>query len=306
MNVSNPPRARRQPLRLGAWGAALVALLSGCSSTGVLDRLVPSDTYVTPPATVAYGTDVRQKLDVYKPLPANVQGTGPAPLVVFLYGGSWTNGERADYRFVGEALASRGIVAVIADYRVSPAHRYPAFVQDSASAVAWALSHAAEVGADPARVFVMGHSAGGYNAAMVALDARWLRAAGHDPRQLAGWIGLAGPYEFLPIGDPDVQVAFDWPNTKPDTQPINHVSPQAPRTLLLAAKNDDKVNPTRNTVALAGKLQGAGVNTTLKLLDSLSHVTLVAAMATPLNFLGPVAGEVADFVNTPPRPVTRK
>ncbi len=302
----NPLPITRRPLRIGAWGGALLALLSGCSSTTALDRVVPRDTYVTPVATVAYGPEPRQQLDVYKPLPANVRGGGAAPLVVFFYGGSWTSGERAEYRFVGEALASRGIVAVVPDYRLSPGHRYPAFVQDSAAATAWALEHAAELGADPARVYVMGHSAGGYNAAMVALDARWLKATGHDPRQLAGWIGLAGPYEFLPIGDPDVQVAFDWPNTKPDTQPINHVGPQSPRTLLLAAKNDDKVNPPRNTIALGQKLQAAGVNTTVKLIDSLSHVTLVAALATPLNFLGPVAADVADFVNPPVRPVTRK
>ncbi|MEO7886302.1 MAG: alpha/beta hydrolase [Polaromonas sp.] len=159
------------PLPRRSFFAMLTALLTACSGADLLNATVATDTYRRTDS-IAYGPEPRQKLDVYQP-----QGElRNAPIVVFFYGGSWSTGERADYRFVGEALASQGIVAVVADYRLSPAVRYPVFVQDSARAVRWARDHAAEYGADPARLFVMGHSAGAYNAAMVALDARWLKA----------------------------------------------------------------------------------------------------------------------------------
>ncbi|MEO7391717.1 MAG: alpha/beta hydrolase, partial [Ramlibacter sp.] len=199
--------------------ALLSAPLAGCSAAGLLDAVVPRGSYRGREG-VPYGGDSRQRLDVFLPLqPANA-----APLVVFFYGGSWTRGDRADYRFVGEALASAGVVTVVADYRLSPQVRYPEFLADCALAMKWAFDHARELGADEGRVHVMGHSAGAYNAAMLALDARWLAAAGLTPQRLAGWIGLAGPYDFLPIVNPDARVAFDWPATAPDTQPIAHAT----------------------------------------------------------------------------------
>ena len=118
-------------------------------------------------------------------------------MVVFFYGGSWNSGSRDDYGFVGEALASRGIVVVIADYRLYPQVRYPAFLQDNAHAVAWTYQHIAEHGGDPHQLYVMGHSSGAYNASMLALDPRWLKAVNLSPTMLKGWIGLAGPYDFL-------------------------------------------------------------------------------------------------------------
>lgn len=202
MTFRLPPFSRRN--WLGLLSVAGLAALTGCSASGALNALVPSDSYRLR-ADLAYGPAARQRLDVYLPLERRT----PGPVVVFFYGGSWTTGERATYRFVGEALASRGIAVVVADYRLSPAVRYPVFLQDSAQALRWTMDHLGELGADPRQVFVMGHSAGAYNAAMLALDARWLAGAGLQPAQLAGWIGLAGPYDFLPIGNRDVQ----WPST---------------------------------------------------------------------------------------------
>jgi acetyl esterase/lipase len=171
--------------------AALAAWLSGCSGAAVLNSFVPADSYQGR-QDVAYGPDPRQKLDVYRPLASS--GGAVPPIVVFFYGGSWSSGDKADYRFVGEALASRGAIVVLADYRLSPGVRYPVFLQDSAAAVKWTFDHATQLGGSPSNVVVMGHSAGGYNAAMLALDPRWLRGAGLDAgRELSGWIGLAGP-----------------------------------------------------------------------------------------------------------------
>jgi acetyl esterase/lipase len=290
-------KTKRALLCACLWAPALL-FLAGCSSTALLDQLVPADSYVSQPAA-AYGPDPRQKLDIYLPLATAPTGKSGYPLVVFFYGGSWSSGERANYRFVGEALASRGVATLVADYRLSPQVRYPAFLEDSAAAVKWAFDHAKELGADPRRIYVMGHSAGGYNAAMLALDQRWLAQVGQSPRQLAGWIGLAGPYDFLPIGIPEVKMAFDWPATPPDSQPMVHASAQAPRTLLIAAASDVLVSPQRNTLALDHRLRKAGVDVSTHVLDSVSHVTVLIALARPLNFLAPVAGLVTDFVNAP-------
>lgn len=273
--------------------AMLPALLTACSGADLLNATVATDTYRRTEG-VAYGSDPRQLLDVYQPDAA----TRNAPMVVFLYGGSWSSGERADYRFVGEALASKGIVAVVADYRLSPAFRYPAFVQDSASAVRWAFDHAAEFGGDAQRIFVMGHSAGAYNAAMVALDSRWLAAVGLTPSRLAGWIGLAGPYDFLPIGDAKTQVAFNWPNTSADTQPLAYASKASPPALLLAPVNDSVVSPQRSTVAMAQRLKASGVRVESALFDGVSHVTLLASMAQVLRGRAPVLERVSGFVQS--------
>ncbi|MBC7648775.1 MAG: alpha/beta hydrolase, partial [Vitreoscilla sp.] len=165
MNLLNSKLPRRSLF------AMLPALLTACSAVDVLNATVPTDTYRNF-SDLPYGNQPRQKLDAYLPNQAKTDKT--LPMVVFFYGGSWSTGDRADYRFVGEALASQGIIALVADYRLSPEVRYPVFLQDCALAMRWAFDNAQKYGADPARIFVMGHSAGAYNAAMMALDKRWL------------------------------------------------------------------------------------------------------------------------------------
>lgn len=288
-----------------AFAAAAASLLAACSPIKLVDRLTPRDTYLAETG-ITYGGEPRQQLDVYRPLPETAPPEGQRPLIVFFYGGTWTTGERASFRFVGEALASRGAVVVIPDYRLSPQVTYPAFVRDSALAMKWGLDNAARLGADPKQVYVMGHSSGGYNAAMLALDARWLGELGASPKQLAGWIGLAGPYDFLPMGDPDAQRAFDWPNTPRSSQPIAHVSAAAPRTLLLAATKDTLVDPVRNTGQMARRLRAEGVDVQVQTFDNLSHVTLIGAVATPIRWIGgPVVPPILDFVGLSPASVGR-
>ena len=292
MNLLNSKLPRRSLF------AMLPALLTACSAVDVLNATVPSDTYRNI-ASVPYGDQSRQKLDVYLPTQALAEkslAAGGAPMVVFFYGGSWSSGNRADYRFVGEALASQGIAVVVADYRLSPEVRYPVFLQDSALAMRWAFDNAQKYGADPARIFVMGHSAGAYNAAMLALDKRLLGAVGLSPARLAGWIGLAGPYDFLPIGDRLTRVAFEWPNTPPDSQALFHASSASPPALLLAPEQDSLVNTQRSTVGMAQRLKSSGVRVESELYDTVSHVTIVAAMASVLRSRAPVLERVTAFV----------
>ena len=270
-----------------------LALLVACAPTATLNALVAGDTH-TRSVGVSYGTLARQQLDIYRP----TRAAPPAgwPMVVFFYGGSWNSGERASYKFVAEALAARGVLTLVADYRLYPEVRYPEFLRDCALALAFGLNEAARLGADPKRVFVMGHSAGAYNAAMLALDPRWLAATGHTPADLAGWIGLAGPYDFLPMTNVAAQPVFFHPNYPEGTQPIAYASRSAPRTFLGAAVNDTLVNPQRSTVGLATRLLAAGATVTLKLYERVGHTTLAAAFARPLRWLAPVLEDVMAFI----------
>ena len=294
MSLSALPRVRTFALLALAFVAAIVVLAAG-APIAILDALTPDDTY-RPTRDVAYGPLPRQRLDVYAPVAAApVSGW---PVVVFFYGGAWTSGERADYRFVGEALASRGVLTLVADYRIYPEVRYPAFLEDSARALAWGLEHARSLGGDPKRLFVMGHSAGGYNAAMLALDPRWLAATGHSPAELAGWIGLAGPYEFLPLRpDSPARPVFFHPDYPAGTQPIDHAQARSPKTCIGVPRRDKVVSPERSSLAMARKLRDLGVPVELKRYGNVNHTLLVGAFARPLRALAPVLADVSAWIN---------
>lgn len=285
---------RRRWLTGGIASSALT--LAACSPTRLINAWVPGDTHALTP-DLAYGDGPRQRLDLYRPLtPAPVGGH---PVVLFFYGGSWNTGSRGDYRFVGEALASRGVLTAVADYRLYPQVAYPDFLHDCAAALARTREEAPRFGGDPDRVFVMGHSAGAYNAAMLALDPRWLAPWRLSPRQLSGWIGLAGPYDFVPIVNRDVRPVFHHPDVPPDSQPIRYADQRGIRSFLAAARADALVNPQRNTEQLAQRLERAGTAVTLRWYERANHVTLAAAFARPLRWIAPVLDDVEAFVKTP-------
>ena len=243
----------------------------------------------------SYGPLARQRYDLYRP--AQAAPPGGWPLLVFFYGGAWNRGERADYRFVGEALAARGMLVMVADYRLHPEVKYPEFLRDCAGATAHALEHAGGWGADASRVYLMGHSAGAYNVAMLALDARWLDPTGHHAKELAGWIGLAGAYEFLPLRPGPAQAVFFHPNYPAGTQPIEYVSGVSPPSFVAAPVDDTVVNPQRSTRAIAARLQAVDARVTLKMYGGVSHASLIGAFAPALRFLAPVFDDVAAFVD---------
>ena len=272
--------------------------LAACAPLRVLNVLASASGGHTVRQGVAYGPHARQALDVYTPVAAAPPG-GWA-VVVFFYGGSWNDGERADYGFVGAALAARGVLTLIADYRLYPAVRYPVFLRDSALALAWGFDHAGQLGGNPKRVFVMGHSAGGYNAAMLALDPRWLAPTGHTPAELAGWVGLAGPYDFFPTDNLEARPVFFHPNYPERAQPIEFPSANAPRSFLAAPVKDALVSPTRSTQSLAAKLQVAGAPVTLRLYERASHTSLIGAFSPPLRWVAPVLDDVIAFIGAAP------
>jgi acetyl esterase/lipase len=266
--------------------------LEGCSRLGFLAANVPAafGSYKRH-ANIAYGPDPQQRLDVYVPQSAAAE---PRPLVVFWHGGRWREGDKADYRFVGAALAESGYVAVVANYRHYPQVKMPGFLSDAAQAVLWAAAHAQEFGGDPERLYLMGHSAGAHLAAMVTLDPRYFAAAEHPPR-IAGVIGLSGPYDFLPLLEPDVQDMFGPPRLYPESQPINFVRPDAPPMLLVHGLEDETVKP-KNTRSLAAALSALGVPVTLKLYPNVSHSDTVAALTSLLRGRAPTLADINAFV----------
>jgi acetyl esterase/lipase len=263
------------------------ALASGCSPAQLVNALVPHDDFKLI-ADRSYGELPRQKLDIYMPINAN----RTTPVVIFFYGGNWQTGSKRDYLFVGEALASRGFIAVIPDYRLYPEVRYPAFLEDGAKAVSWTLRHLDEFGGDPGSVQLMGHSAGAYIAAMLALDPGWL---GSDRARIASAVGLAGPYDFLPLTDPVLQVIF---GTEPDlsrTQPITFADGSAAPLLLVSGLDDTTVRPA-NSMRLAARVREHGGVAVEKYYPGVGHVALVAAIAAPLRFVAPTLGDVVGFL----------
>lgn len=263
--------------------------LTACSGTTALNALTPTSGY-TVERDLAYGADPRQRLDLYVP-----DGAGAdAPLLVFFYGGNWESGTKAEYAFVGQALASRGYVTAIPDYRLYPQVRYPAFVQDGAVAVTWLELHRPGSGGRP--MFLVGHSAGAYIAAMLTLDRRWLTEAGATAcPPVTAAVGLAGPYDFLPLHDATLEAIFGPGPAGPDTQPVQHVTPGAPPMLLATGSDDRTVRPA-NSQALAQRLQAAGVPAELRVYDGVGHVAIVAALAAPLRFVAPTLDDADGFL----------
>jgi acetyl esterase/lipase len=192
----------------------LVLILAGCASMAPVLNLLISHAGYSVKEDLAYGRNPRQKLDVYTP----DHLTGKAPVILFLYGGSWQTGNKEQYLAFGESFATKGIIVAIADYRVYPEVRYPDFLKDGAAALAYVHAHIAEYGGDPDRIFIAGHSAGAYIAVMLAADPHYLDDAGARLSWVHGVIGIAGPYDFLPLTDPTIITIFG-------TAPIRSRSP---------------------------------------------------------------------------------
>lgn len=266
-----PPFARIRTALASSLVALTAVLASGCESAVLRVANLGLD---APEVTLRYSVEPDLSLDIYRPL----GNDGPAPTVVFFYGGGWQRGERAQYRFVGRRLAQEGLLVIVADYRTYPDARFPSFVEDAARAVAWSHQNAARYGGDPARLFVAGHSAGAQIAALLATDARYLRAEGLEPTALAGAIGLSGPYDFVISGK--YRRVFGPVSQWPQAQAINFVDGAEPPFLLVHGTGD-RVVAARNSVQLARKLTANDVHAELLLLDDAGHSAPLLGLYDP-------------------------
>lgn len=278
-----------RPTRLSMTAVLLgVLLLGACQPVyfRTMNALTPGANAESRVFDTAHGLS----LDVFRARNAN----GPVPVVVFFHGGSWRTGDRRDYRFVGEALSRQGVLVLVPDYRKAPRFPFPAFMEDAAAATAWARDHARELGADPGRVYVMGHSAGAQIAALLATDGRYLARWNMRPRDLAGAIGLAGPYDFLPITDPRLRQVFDRQADWPASQPVNFVDGDEPPFLLLHGDRDRLVRKI-NSEKLAARLRAAGEPVTMHVIHGAGHSTLLSGFMSAR--FSPVVSQSIDWID---------
>ncbi|MEE9434591.1 MAG: alpha/beta hydrolase [Sphingorhabdus sp.] len=273
--------------------------LTGPQQLDLADRWYPGSSQDASTAVtgISYGDDDRQKLDIYTPLKAARDGKRQKTLV-FFHGGAWRDGEREGYAFLGKAFAARGLVTVIADYRKTPAVKFPAFVEDTASALAWVHKNISDHRGDPDQIYVAGHSAGAHISMMAALDRQWLGREGLDSDIIKGVIGLAGPYDFLPFdkGSSSQTALGDWPRAG-ETQPISYVRRDAPPLLLLTGDKDTVVKP-RNSKRLAVAMQDIEGQATLKIYSGVDHADIVMAIARPFRRKAPVVDDILAFIES--------
>jgi acetyl esterase/lipase len=275
----------------------LPALLGACSPARLAGLLTPSRGTALREG-LAYGPHPRQRLDLALPRDA-----GPAtPLLVFFHGGSWQFGGRGEYLFVSRALAARGIAVAVPDYRLWPEARWPDFVQDGAAAVAWLRGPAGRAGGAPGGpLFVAGHSAGGYIAAALALDPRWLggTALPGGRGALAGGVLLAAPISWQPRDEPVASIFAAAPGGRIEAVPEAAALRGAPPMLLVHGTADTVVGPF-HSVDLAAALEAAGRPARLRLIEGAGHIGVLAAVAEPVRAFGfsrgDVLGEVVGFV----------
>ncbi len=280
------------PPRLGL-AAAAAALTAACTPLSMFATLSPKDPAVRSAGSVAYGPDRRHMLDVYAPRRATQ--AAPAPVAVFFYGGSWDSGRRQDYNWAGRALAAKGFLTIVPDYRLYPQVRFPGFLEDGAQAVRWAVDNAERLGGDPRRIVLIGHSAGAYNAAMLALDDRYLKAAGVEPGRIKAMAGLSGPYDFLPLEGPIPRRTFGEAPDLAATQPVAFVRRDAPPMFLATAEQDNLVYP-RNTHQLAAALRAKGAVVEERVYPGMDHIRMVLSLSRPFRAKAPVLDEMTDFL----------
>lgn len=284
-------------LALGALGLVVGAIgfASRWSQLGLLNSVDAVLSIGSPTQKVArdmaYGPMPRQKLDIWAPKDKAAQ---PRDVVVFFYGGSWNSGDRALYGFAGRALAERGYLVVIPDYRLVPEVRFPGFVEDGAAAIAWVQAHAAQYGGNPARIHVMGHSAGAHIAALLSLDPQWLAKAGARKDSIKSFVGLAGPYDFVPFTSDASKAAFGFLKDPSPTQPIHFVRADAPPMLLMTGDVDETVKP-RNSRVLADALRRKGAKAATLIYPRLAHSGIVMALARPFRGFAPVIDDASAF-----------
>jgi len=208
---------------------------------------------VPPPAAsalAAAGVATRKDLSYYMGEPADAQrhlldlylpeGKKGFPLILFIHGGAWRSGSKELYGPLAQNFVRRGIGVAVANYRLSPVVQHPEHERDVARAFAWLVKHAKEYDADPARLYVMGHSAGAHLVALLALDPKYLRAEGLTSASIRGVIGVSGPYA---LGVRGFENVFGEDEAKRfDAFPLSHVrdqeAKQLPPFLILAADGD--------------------------------------------------------------------
>jgi acetyl esterase/lipase len=190
----------------------------------------------------------KNKLDLYLP-----EGRTGVPVIVSLYGGALTQGDKGEQAFVGQRFASAGIATAVVNYRLSPVVAHPVHVQDTAAAFAWVKRHIREHGGNADQVFVIGHSAGAYLAALLATDERYLAAHRLSLKDIRGVVPVSAFYWVERPGvapDRDKRVWGTDEKVWVDASPAHHLHARVPPILVLYADGDEAWRRDQNTQAV--------------------------------------------------------
>jgi acetyl esterase/lipase len=286
-------------LSLGKWLAVAVVLLqlTACSIASLPLLIVNGmaavgDYRLT--SNLAYGSNAMQQLDVYHV--ERSPDSPPAAVLIFYYGGCWgacTDLHKADYRFVAQSLVDENTVVVIADYQQYPDVLFAGIMTDVTAVVTWVENNIGSYGGNPKQLFLMGHSSGAHLASMLALDEQYLPTA--TQANIRGFIGLAGPYDFLPFTKPYQPILFGPESHYPASQPINYVDGKEPPLLLLYGQDDDTVGE-KNMLNLSAAVKASGGQIESKTYPGLSHSGLLAALSIPLRASNTVREDIRVFI----------
>lgn len=242
-------------------------------------------------ADVPYGKDKLQRLDIYAP-----RGAKEAPIVIFFHRGEWSKGDKGEAAYKPKFLNDNGVIFVSANYRLSPAVKHPAHIQDVATAVRWVYDHAAEVGGSPKKIIVMGHSCGCHLVTLLTLDPRYLADVKLRPSDLRGVVawsggaydlvakakagGMYGPYIKSAFGESEAA----WR----DASPVAHVGDAKALPPFLFVSVERGSASTLAAESLAAMIRKAGGKATAKLLEGRTHMTVNALIGAPKDTTGAV------------------
>lgn len=253
--------------------ASLVGILSltGCANMAAsLANLPVSFDDSAVQRDVAYGPLAEHRLDIYYP---DHEVAQELPVILFIHGGKWSYGDKTQYPFVAQRFTQRGYVVAVINYRKYPDVTFPAFIEDTARAIAWLHAEAASLNIDASQLYVLGHSAGAHMGALVSADARYMQAHGGERQWIAGFAGLAGPYAFTPEAD-DLKAIFGPPERYPLMRVTTHIDGQQPPMLLMHGAEDTTVG-LFNGERLKQAIDDKGGVVTLSTYEGLDHIDMV-------------------------------
>jgi acetyl esterase/lipase len=226
---------------------------------------------------LAYGDDPKQRLDLYLPKGS----VAHAPVLLFIHGGGFLEGDRAHYGFIARPYAPHGIITAVMSYRLTGSGAvYPAQEDDVKAAVLWLARHIATYGGDPTALYVTGHSAGAVLSAEVGVDLAWLAQAGVDKRIVRGIAPISGPYDLRNFEELANYVPTD--RAKQEASPLLHITdPVRYAVIAHGTHNAEEDSFSASSRALVSALRKRGTHVEALVLTGKGHIATAMALGTP-------------------------
>lgn len=252
----------------------------------LLNTLTPSSTYKKTKGQT-FGSGTRDTLDIYRAKKPKAD----APVLVFIHGGAWDRGSKGVYKFLAEGFTKSGYDIVLPNYRLYPDAIFPSFLEDNAKAVAYTAE--TFLGRP---IVLIGHSAGGYNVLMLALEDKYLAKFGVNLCEtIIGVVSLSAPVGVIPLeGKPLTDIFPD--RHAGDDGILNRVAAQTPPFFLGHGENDTIVNPINSTL-LAEKVTARGGKAEVRIYPGLNHIGPCQVLSRHFESRSTLKADIVDFVD---------